>query len=241
MEEFIYDVLSLDNWWWSVGRRALVKSMVNRYASNSSDQLVLDIGCGTGATIKELEAYGSVLGLDISPLALGYCRDRGIDTVCAADAASLPYRDERFDIVVSVDVLEHLDDDIGALREIYRVCKKDGVIIFTVPAFRFLWSRRDELAHHLRRYRLPEVKVKAQEAGLRIERATYINLPLLIPLFLMVKVGYLLRRNPTTEMDYVLVPRPVNKLLGWVVQGEARWLARADLPIGTSIACVATK
>lgn len=241
MEEFIYDVLNLDNWWWSVGRRALVKSMVSRYANNSGDQTVLDIGCGTGATIKELEAQGTVMGMDISPSALGYCRDREIDTVCAADAANLPYRDERFDLVVSVDVLEHVDDDIGALREIRRVCKPGGVIIFTVPAFRFLWSRRDDLAHHVRRYRLPEVKEKTREAGLRIVRATYINLPLLIPLFLMVKVGYLLRRNPTTEMDYVLVPPPINKVLGWIVRGEACWLARADLPVGTSIACVATK
>ncbi len=241
MEEFIYDVINLDSWWWEVGRRALVKSLVNRYANGANGQTVLEIGCGTGATMKELESRGLIVGMDISPLALGHCREKGIDTVCAADAARLPYRDEQFDLVISVDVLEHLDDDVSALHEIRRVCKPGGVIIFTVPAFKFLWSRRDDMAHHLRRYRLPEVKKKVQQAGLQIRRATYINLPLFVPLFLLVKVGYLLRRNPSKTMDYVLVPSPVNKVLSWVVKREANWLARANLPIGTSIGCVATR
>lgn len=241
MEEFVYDVIAQDKWWWSVGRRALVNSLVNRYANGANGHTVLEIGCGTGATIKDLESRGLIVGMDISPLALNHCRDKGIDTVCAADATKLPYRDEQFDLVITVDVLEHLDDDVSALGEIRRVCKPGGIIIFTVPAFRFLWSRRDDQAHHLRRYRLGEVKKKVQQAGLRIMRATYINMPLFVPLFLMVKVGYLLRRNPSTTMDYVLVPPPINKVLSWVVRREADWLSRADLPIGTSIGCVAMR
>lgn len=143
--------------------------------------------------------------------------------------------------MISVDVVEHLDDDVGAMREMYRVAKPGGVIIFTVPAFQFLWSRRDEQCHHVRRYRLSEVKEKAEAAGLKILRSTYINLPLLVPLFLMVKVAHILRRKPSIKIDYVLVPPPINKALGLVVRAEARWLAVLDLPVGTSIACVAVK
>ena len=91
MEEFVYDVIGLDNWWWEVGRRALVASLVNRYGNNGSTESILEIGCGTGATIKELEGRGLVVGMDISPLALGRCVEKGIDTVCAADGA-LQYR-----------------------------------------------------------------------------------------------------------------------------------------------------
>jgi len=241
MEEFVYDVIGLDNWWWEVGRRALVASLVNRYGNNGTTESILEIGCGTGATMKELEGRGLVVGMDISPLALGRCVEKGIDTVCAADGALLPYRDEQFDVVISIDVLEHIDDDVSALQEIRRVCKPGGVAIFTVPAFQFLWSRRDDTAHHLRRYTLREVKKKVRQAGFRIRRATYINLPLFLPLFLLVKVGYLLQRNPSRTMDYVLVPSPINKVLSWIVKREADWLAQSDLPIGSSIGCVATK
>lgn len=242
MDELVYDVYNLDRWWWSVGRRALVEKLWKRYGNDDGEErLILDIGCGVGSTIKELEKFGRACGLDISDTALKYCRERGIDSVCLAEACDLPYCDDLFSLVISIDVLEHVEDDVGAIREMYRVAKPGGLIVFTVPAFQFLWSRRDEQSHHLRRYRLGEVKEKAAQAGLSILRATYINLSLLVPLFLLVKVGHLLRRDPSIRMDYILVPPPMNKVLGWVVRAEARWLSRLDLPVGTSICCVAVK
>ncbi|HEU4758490.1 MAG TPA: class I SAM-dependent methyltransferase [Dehalococcoidia bacterium] len=241
MEEFVYDVYNEEQWWWSVGRRALVNKLWRRYGNHDEEPVVLDIGCGAGTTLKEMGRVGRGYGLDVSETALRYCSQRGIDTVCMAEAASLPYKDEQFNFVISVDVLEHVQDDVGAIREMYRVAKPGGLIVFTVPAFQLLWSRRDEQCHHVRRYRLGEVKAKAAQAGLRIVRTTYVNLPLLVPLFLLVKVGHMLHRNPSTKMDYVLVPPLINKLLGFVVRAEARWLSRLNLPLGTSVCCVAVK
>ena len=179
--------------------------------------------------------------MDVSNTALGYCHGRGLDSVTLGDASALPYQDERFDLVTSIDVLEHVDDDVSALRETYRVCRKGGMLIATVPAFNFLWSRRDEQLHHKRRYYLEQFRSRVSSAGFKVIRATYINFPLLVPLYLLVKVGHLLRRNPSLGMDYVLVPPVVNGVLGWVVRVEARWLSRFDLPVGTSICCVAVK
>lgn len=241
MDEFVYDVFNEEQWWWSVGRRALVNKLWRKYRNGGQEPLVLDIGCGVGTTLKGLEKAGRGYGVDVAPNAVKYCLERGVDAVCVGDASRLPYQSERFDLVICIDVLEHVEDDLGALREMLRVTRPGGAMIFTVPAFQFLWSRRDEQCHHFRRYGLSEVKGKATEAGLRILRATYINLPLLVPLFLLVKVGHLIRRNPSLQMDYVLVPRPINTLLGLVVRAEARWLAALDLPMGTSIACVAVK
>jgi SAM-dependent methyltransferase len=242
MDDIVYDVYNEDRWWWSVGRRALVDKVWKRYGSGDGEEpRILDIGCGAGSTIKELEKVGRGYGLDVSGTALKYCRERGIESVCLAGASDLPYVDNLFSLVISIDVLEHVENDVGAIREMSRVAKPGGLILFTVPAFQFLWSRRDEQCHHVRRYRLGEVKEKAAAAGLKILRATYINLPLLIPLFLLVKVGHLFRRNPSIKMDYVLVPPVINKVLGWVVRAEARWLSRLDLPVGTSICCVAVK
>lgn len=245
MEDFVYDVYNQDQWWWSRGRRALVDKLWKRYGdrarADGRDVRVLDIGCGPGSTLKDLESAGQGYGLDVSDTALKYCEERGINTVALASAASLPYQDELFDLVTSIDVIEHVQDDVDAMREMHRVARPGGVIVFTIPAFNFLWSRRDEQCHHVRRYRLGEVKAKAVEAGLKPIRTTYINLPLLVPLFLLVKVGHLIRRSPSIKADYVLVPPLINRVLGWVVRAEARWLSRLDLPVGTSICCVAVK
>jgi len=218
-----------------------VNKLWRRYGNPGEEPSVLDIGCGAGSTLAELGKRGRGYGMDVSETALRYCQQRGIITVCMADAATLPYKDAQFNFVISVDVLEHVQDDVGAIQEMYRVAKPGGLIVFTVPAFQILWSRRDEQCHHVRRYRLGEVKAKTAQAGLQMVRATYVNFPLLVPLFLLVKVGHLLRRNASIKMDYVLVPPLINKLLGFVVRAEARWLSRFDLPLGTSICCVALK
>ena len=242
MEDFVYDVYNQDQWWWSVGRRALVKKLWKRYGNHSARRpMILDIGCGPGSTLKELGEFGHAYGLDVSEAALKYCSERGLNTVCLAGASHLPYREDLFDLVISVDVLEHVEDDVAGIREMYRVTKPGGLIVFTIPAFQLLWSRRDEQCHHMRRYRLREVQAKAAAAGLTILRTTYINLPLLVPLFLLVKVGHLIKRDPSIKADYVLVPPPINKVLGWIVRAEARWLARFDLPVGSSICCLAVK
>jgi SAM-dependent methyltransferase len=242
MEDYVYDVFNQEEWWWTLGRRALVTCLWDRYGKNSVPTAILDIGCGPGTTLTELSRYGAVYGVDISKAAVQYCYERGLDSVALGDVCTLPYRDERFDLVTSIDVLEHVEDDVGALAETYRVCKRGGTLISTVPAFNFLWSRRDEQCHHKRRYSLEEFASKVSRAGFKVIRATYINMPFLLPLFLMIKMGqFSSKKAPSLKMDYALVPRPLNLIVTRVVQYEARLLSHANLPIGTSVACVAVK
>jgi SAM-dependent methyltransferase len=230
-----------DKWWWSVGRRALVTSLWHRFGSQNSRPKLLEVGCGTGGLLRELTSWADAYGLDLSTEAVGFCRERGLATVCRGSLNALPFRDDTFDGVIGVDVLEHLDDDEGAMRELLRVCRPGGRMVVTVPAFQFLWSRRDVQLHHRRRYRLPEFRGKVAEVGFQVLKTTYVNLPLFPPLLAMVKVGRLGRGGPNLKMDYALVPGPFNGLLSAIVRWEARLLARVSLPIGTSIACVAAK
>jgi len=248
MEEFVYDVLNNDTWWWEVGRRSLVKNLLQRYGRNGANPDngrrpdILEIGCGAGAMLKDLEHFGTTVGMDIAEAAPQYWRERGLKSVSLADATALPYGDAQFDIVISVDVLEHVDDDGKAIREMHRVCRPGGKLIVTVPAFKFLWSRRDVQCHHVRRYTLEEFRTKLLHGGFRIIKATYINMPLFFPLLMMVKAGQLSsKRAPSLRMDYALVPPPINKLLSNVVDYEAQLLQHISLPIGSSIACVGTK
>jgi SAM-dependent methyltransferase len=248
MEEFVYDVLNNDDWWWEVGRRSLVKNLLERYGGNGLNgrqgqrPAILEIGCGAGAMLEDLERFGSPVGMDIAEAAPQYWRERGLNTVALGDATALPFRGDQFDIVIAVDVLEHVDDEKAAIEEMRRVTTIGGRLIVTVPAFQFLWSRRDVQCHHKRRYTLEKFRSSLLLGGFKINKATYINMPLFFPLLMMVKAGQLSsKRAPSLRMDYALVPPPLNHMLSRVVDYEAQLLQHISLPIGSSIACVGTR
>ena len=243
MDEDLYHLYHQeeDKWWWAAGRRALVASLWRRYGSPGDRPRLLEVGCGTGGMLREMVSWAEVYGLDVSKEAVGYCRERGLTTVCRGSLNALPFADDSFDGVIGVDVLEHLDDDEEALREILRICRPGGRLVATVPAFQFLWSRRDIQLHHRRRYTRPQFTARVAGAGFQVLKATYVNLPLFLPLLAMVKTGRLSKGDPNLKLDYALVPAKINSVLSWIFRMEALLLARTSLPLGTSIACVAVK
>jgi SAM-dependent methyltransferase len=230
-----------DDWWWAAGRRTLVTSLWRKYGSPGARPRLLEVGCGTGGFLQELVTWAEAYGLDLSKEAVGYCQERGIATVCQGSLNALPYGDNTFDGIIGVDVLEHLEDDQGALQEILRTCRPGGRLVATVPAFQFLWSRRDVQLHHKRRYTRLQFTARVAQAGFRVLKSTYVNLPLFLPLLAMIKTGHLTKGGPNLKLDYALVPSAVNRVLSGVIQLEARLLAHISLPLGTSIACVAVK
>src|SRR5687767_6622160 len=146
-----------DSYWWFVGRHDLVLGFVRETYGQRSDLTILDIGCGTGAMSQKLSPWGAVVSADFSPLALSFSRRRNLNLLCASDAMRLPFRENSFDLVVAMDILEHVKDDSLALNEIYRVLKPGGRIIATVPAYAALWSSHDVALMHFRRYLAREV------------------------------------------------------------------------------------
>ena len=159
--------------------------------------------------------------------------------VSRGDATHLPFQDNSFDVVVGVDVLEHLEDDGAALREINRVCRPGALLIAVVPALQSLWSHRDEQHHHKRRYRILQLRDRMIRAGFAVRRITYVNILLLLPLFLLAKLNQLTQRRPNRNASFGLLPWLLNRPLGWMMQLEAAWLRYAGLPFGSSIVCVA--
>lgn len=111
----------------------------------------------------------------------------------------------------------------------------------TVAAFQSLWSRRDVQLQHRRRCTRPRFTARVAQAGFRVLKSTYVNPLLFLPLLAVVKVGGLSRGGSNLKLDYTLVPSTVNRVLSGVIRLEARPLAHASLPLGTSIACVAVK
>ena len=145
--------------WWYVGRRRIIQRLVEKICTtlNNPNPRILDVGCGTGANLKMLAAYGTAEGVDISPQAVDFCRERGLDSVKLGAAEQLPYENGSFDLVTALDVVEHLDDDVAGLREMRRVLRPDGRLLLFVPAFMFLWGVQDDVSNHRRRYTLPRL------------------------------------------------------------------------------------
>jgi SAM-dependent methyltransferase len=256
--EVIFDVE--DHHWWFVGLRAIVFSQIEDAlrASRASpspeadpsqaeragmrappEMRILDIGCGTGATMDHLKHYGSPHGIDISELPLRFSRRRGHQRTLRANAAELPFDCESFDLVTALDVIEHLDDDAQGLSEIRRVLKLDAPVVIFVPAFQSLWGLNDVQWGHRRRYRLGQLRAAIEKAGLRIERISYANIAMFIPIWLGRKILTLLDLKEQAENR---INHPIiNNLLAKIFSSEARWLRKHTLPFGVSIVCVARK
>jgi SAM-dependent methyltransferase len=230
-----------DHYWWFVSRRELVLDLVARLPLGEGDgPVIVDVGCGTGATAAALGEFGRVVGVDFSPLALACCGRRGLAHVTRGRAEAIPLRDGCAEAIVATDILEHLDDDAGALAEFHRILKPGGHAVITVPAFRFLWSEHDEALMHKRRYVARELTARAEQAGFRVSMCGH-ALCFLFPLAL----GRLLKPKAPTgrppEAQLKPVPPWLNAALVRFQRFETRLLRRIRLPWGLSVVAVLEK
>jgi SAM-dependent methyltransferase len=241
MRPLNYEVLFAveDEHWWFVGRRAIVFTLLADALQRQAGLQMLDIGCGTGATMDHLRRYGAAQGIDLSELPLSFARKRGHQRVLCASATELPFAADAFDLVTALDVIEHLDDDVGGLRELRRVLKPQAPAVIFVPAFQALWGPNDTQSGHKRRYRLPQLRAAVEQAGLRVEKISYANLAMFAPIWLGRKLLTLLGR---TEQAENRINHPLlNNFIARIFASEAHWLRKHTLPFGVSIVCVARK
>lgn len=229
-----------DHYWWFVSRRELVDSLVRRLPL-PPHPMIVDVGCGTGATAAQLQRYGTVIGIDISPLALSWSRQRGLNNLLLSAAERLPLAHESVDVIIATDILEHLDDDVAVLREFRRVLKPGGYVVVTVPAYSILWSEHDLALMHRRRYVARELAKRSRTAGFEIVRLTY-ALFFLFPLALTMR---LLKRRPPPDKqpEAQLPPLPewLNRLLIRFQRVETAMLTRVRFPWGVSVVAVLRK
>lgn len=231
-----------DTYWWFVARRELVQHLLAHYCPTKPGRVILDVGCGTGATLKAISHMGTPVGMDRSPEALHYCRMRGLRRLSLATAESLPVASRSVDAVLALDLLEHLPDDEGAAREFARVLRPGGILLVTVPALPELWSEHDEALDHLRRYRASRLRRVLLAAGLHVERLSPLITALLVPIACLRLIQRILRRKPAVvRTAFIVPPRPVNRLLTELLRLERRWLSRFNLPVGVSLVALARR
>ena len=216
--------------WWFQGKKRLVEQFIATEGIRGGN--LLDIGCGTGMFLKLLANYGTVFGVDISERALAYCQDKVPAHLTRAAGDRLPFPDDSFSFVSLLDIIEHADDDVSVLKEACRVLKPGGAALVTVPAFAFLWGNHDVVHEHKRRYRLPELRRIGLEAGFAVERVTYTNFFIFLPVLIKRAV---LSGEHSAQSDLTETPALLNSLLLSLYSLEAFLLSRADLPWGVSL------
>lgn len=227
-----------DRHWWYRGRRTVLEKTIDSLQP-APGLRILDAGCGSGRNMVDLARRGTVTGVELSETSLRLARERDVGEVVLGSVLEMPFADSSFDLAVCLDVIEHLEDDVAALRELRRVVTPGGPLLVTVPAYQWLWSGHDEINHHHRRYTDRSLKRAAQEAGWSEVRNTHFN-ALLLPAAILLRVLDRFNRNATaSSLDLWIPPEPLNWLLERPLQLEAS-LIRAGwrIPAGLSLLAV---
>jgi len=164
------------NHWWFAGRRLLFADMIKGLNVPLVAD-VLDVGPGTGTNLRLLRDLGftRVTGVDQSPEAIRFCAEKELGSVQLGNVCALPFPDESFDLILATDVIEHVEDDLSALRELHRILRPGKFLLLTVPAFPLLWGLQDEVSHHRRRYRINQLLERLLSADLSPRQHFYFN------------------------------------------------------------------
>lgn len=233
-----YDLFEKD-WWWFAGRHDLVSRIFCTFGLENNR--VLEIGCCSGENSKIFNDSIIYYGVDISlnVIKRGNCnndKNNKNKNLILSDANHLPFSDKKFDVVLMLDVLEHIEDDILAIEEAHRVLKDDGFMIVLVPAFEFLWDEHDILNEHKRRYTKSGLATKINRK-FNMARMSYWNFFLFVPIALM-KIIKRIRMKKTA--DFVALPDIVNNTLFLNILKIENYLIQRKIyiPIGVSIVCI---
>jgi SAM-dependent methyltransferase len=233
------DTLALEEGhWWYRGRRRIVRETVSALdLPRPAD--ILDAGCGSGRNLVELAPFGRLTGLEPSHASAEVARSRGVAEVVESGIEQMPFASESFDLVLCLDVIEHIADDVEALGELRRVARPGGRLLVTVPAYQALWSSHDVQNQHRRRYDRRTLLRAATAARWRPMRTTHFN-SLLLPAAAAVR---LLDRpssgNGENRSELDRTPERLNWLFELPLRAEAALLRGGRrIPAGLSLMAV---
>ncbi len=231
--------------WWFVGRRQLILDFYVRFEEARRGRhrrpKLLDMGCGTGAVLESLSSHAQVFGADISDIALRLCVNRGQRRVACANGTHLSFANGAFDYIVSLDVVEHIENDLAVMRELHRVCREGGVVLITIPACEWLRTTRDDRLMHKRRYHRAQFVALARAAGFEVTKCSYYCAFFFPAIAAVVLFNRLLGRKPDIKQDVVQPAGWINALLRELLFLEQRLLRTVNLPFGVSLFCVLHK
>jgi SAM-dependent methyltransferase len=233
---------------WFRGFRFFVTPLLQRAAAGLLDAQLLDCGCGTGANVEFLARFGRAYGFDLTASGLEAGRELGRTRMARASVSAAPFPSNTFDVVTSFDVLYSLDESTerAAVSEMFRLLKPGGHLIVNVAAMESLRGDHSVLSHEVRRYSRDTLARLLIGAGFTIERITYTNASLFLPMLALRTAQRWrgLRASDTAadvEREITVPAAPINALLTGVLKLESAWLKIANGPFGSSLLCLARK
>lgn len=221
--------------WWFVARREILSSLIKKFSK--PNQKILEIGAGTGGNLEMLLNYGAVSAVEPNDFARKKILEKFGNKISLINGKlpnQLNLENQSFDLICLFDVLEHVEDDLLALREIKKFLKPNGKIILTVPAFQFLWSSHDKNLHHFRRYNFNNLKKLITNSNLRATRIGYFNcllFPIAFVMRLIEKIFPAKKSSSTNNCDPI-----TNKILTKIFASEKYFLQiNWNFPFGLSL------
>ncbi len=227
---------------WFRGFREFVRPIILEMSGGRRDLRIIDCGCGTGHNIRLLEPYGRVVGFDLNQGGVAMTHASGA-AVVRADAAHAPFASGAFDIATSFDVMQCLEPDAAVVREMARMVRPGGTVLVTMAALEVLRGDHSVSWQEVRRYTPAMARDLFAQAGLRVERVSFL-FGSLFPLMLTVRFAQrLLRpfRSHRPDTDIAIPSAPVNGLLTALVTAEARIARFIPMPVGSSLLVVGRK
>lgn len=220
--------------WWFTTRRWMFSRIVKSWKL-PEDAPILDVGSSSGTNLRMLRDMGFVnySGLDMSDESIRFCSEKGLGEVIKGDVCHLPHADNQFSLVLATDIIEHVDDDLLALKELYRILSPGGHILLTVPAFMSLWGLQDDVSHHKRRYKKGELKKRLENTGIDYETMYYFNYLLFVPIWAARQLIKLFNISVDSEND---INNPlINYLLSAIFRLDVMTAKFIQPPFGVSI------
>jgi 2-polyprenyl-3-methyl-5-hydroxy-6-metoxy-1,4-benzoquinol methylase len=239
MDRAIYDRMAEidgEHWWFSA-RRRIVSTLIAAQTDLKPGARILEVGAGTGSNLTMLAQHGRIDAIEPDEAARALASKRG---GIAVKGGLLPdgvvLEDGAYDLIVLLDVLEHIEDDKSTLAVLRGKLAPGGRLLLTVPAAPWLWSAHDVAHHHKRRYTAPALRAVLKAGGFRLRHMSHFN-SLLFPLIAAARgVGKITRREGG---DDSMPPAPINMLLEGLFASERHWVTRRSLPFGVSLLAVA--
>lgn len=237
-EDLIQEMHEMDyTHWWFRARRRIILTLIESLVEPGCRPRILDIGCGTGAMLGELDELGEAVGFDTSGEALAFARTRTSAYLIRGEApGDLADIDDRFDLILLLDMLEHADNDIAVLRASAGLLRGGGSLIATVPAYQWLYAPRDTYHHHRRRYSKGRLRESMTLCGLDVDLISYYNF-LLFPMAAALRLCSKIKGGEPGP-DLRRPPRAVNRMLEEIFASERFLLPRISLPWGLSLVAV---
>jgi SAM-dependent methyltransferase len=241
MERIVYDRMAAHDstHWWYRARRDILADYVARYAGLPADARILEIGCGTGHNLPMLARFGEVDAVEIDAAAREIASARLGKPIAAAPLPQLAGIERNaYDLIAVLDVVEHIEDDVAALKAMAERLKPGGKILITVPAHQWMWSAHDVVNHHYRRYSKKTLGAAIARAGLRHNGLRWFN-SLLFPAAVAARVaGKLTGKDDSDDSP---PGKPLNAAFERIFGLERHLVGRVPLPPGLSIITLASR